>query len=250
MRYPVLALSTLVFLAGCPEEILPADPPVQSARPIRLEAGAYGVLVTDVNELDCEGMRREDLFGMQLPLDLRFERGGVAFGYLADLYVEGAQRAGELNLAAVAPPVIAEDDDEPKPAPGEDEEADSDASTEDTEADGADAGEGRDCADSRGGCDDDGEEGDDEGDEGDDDVVVIEEPEDFEFALSLVASRRDHADGRLYYSFQGCSLELVVVAQKLEGGDDPRPVPAEETEPGTEVEPVGEECDDEEADCG
>lgn len=248
MRFSILALSSLVFLAGCPEEfgVEPAPAPV---KPLRLESGSYGVVVTDVNEIDCEGMRTEDLFGMMLPLELQFGRGGQASGLLADLYVEGQQAGGVLSLAAVEPPIVVESSE------GEDEETEVGVEAEEgseDDADGEDAGAPpepeEDCADGSDSSDGSEPRGGDCGDEGDDDVVVSPPP--FEFGLELQASRRDHAEGLLSYRFQGCFLVLEVEAQRLER-DDIKPMPGEDEPEPVEEEPVpGEECDDEDVDCG
>lgn len=252
MRTSLLALSTLAFLAGCPEDDVSIEP-VPAPRPIRLEAGAYGVVVTDVDELDCEGMRTEDLFGMMLPLEVQFGRGGAASGYLADLYVEGSRADGVLRLQAIEAPVVMEseagEDDEADVPPDEGTESDDDAEGEDEAGGGSSSGSaGGDCDDDddvststgedRGGCDDD--------DDVEDPVVVYP---DFELGLELVAERVDHASGKLSYRYGACRLLLDVEAQRLER-EDVKPVPVEEEEQEEPEEVPGEECDDEDVDCG
>ena len=232
MRYSLLVLSTLAFTVGCRDvSVGPVPSPPGPVKALRLESGSYNLLVTDVNELDCEGARPEDFFGMSLPLEVRFAGRGIASGFLADLYVEGAQTAGVLRLDAVGPVVYEEEGETEPESPPDERDEEGEDSTD------ADEGEDRETREDR--EDPDGDDCADDREDCDDEVVVEPEPMDFSLAVELRATRRDHAVGALYYELEGCSLQLEVVAQKVERGGGDEPVPAEESG-----------CDDEESDCG
>ncbi len=240
MRQSLLALSSILFLVGCPEETVIVLQP-EEAKPIKLESGEYSVLVVDVAVVKCEGIAAQDLFGMQLPLSLRQEKGGRATGDFAGLAVEGSHSGGTLFLdASEQPPVYEEGNEGGSQGGGEDDE---------------DVSEGEDGADVESQTDEDcvepqkGEDGEQpEYDCGDGEVRPDPEPVDFDLSIALKASRADHAEGTVSYRFDSCQLELQVVAQRIERADEPVVV-YEETESEKPAVPE-EECDSEEDDCG
>ena len=218
MRQSLLALSSILFLVGCPEETVIVLQP-EEARPIKLDSGDYSVLVVDVAVVECEGIAAQDLFAVQLPLSLRQERGGRATGDFAGLAVEGSHSGGTLFLdASEQPPVY--------------EEGNEDVSE-------GNEGTDEDCVEPQK-----GEDGGSTPDDCGDSDIAQPEPVAVELSIALKASRADHADGTVSYRFDSCQLELQVVAQRIERTDEP--VPVYEEEP-TEPE---EECDSEEDDCG
>ncbi|MSQ01620.1 MAG: hypothetical protein EXR71_06975 [Myxococcales bacterium] len=235
MRQSVLALSSILFLVGCPEETVITLPP-EEAKPIKLDSGEYSVLVVDVAVVECDGIAGQDLFGLQLPLILRQGKRGQATGDFAGLPVEGSHSGGTLFLeASEAPTVYGKINEGGSEGGGEDgEEAGAAESTRSDE-----------------GCDEpaEGEQGGgstEDCDEGDD-ARPEPTPVDFELSIALAASRADHAEGTVSYRFDSCQLELQVVAQRIERGDELVPVYGEEKEEPPVPE---EECGSEEDDCG
>ncbi len=221
MRQSLLALSSILFLVGCPEETVIVLPP-EEAKPIKLDSGEYSVLVTDVAVVECDGIAAQDLFGMQLPLSLRQGKRGQASGDFAGLPVAGSNSGGTLFLEAVE--VIACEEGNEGGSQGDGEDG--------SESEDGDAGEpthDEDCVEPTEGEDEDERE-DGRGDCGEEDIAMPE-PVEIELSIALRASRPDHAEGTVSYRFDRCELELQVVAQRIERGDEELvPVYDEETD--------------------
>jgi hypothetical protein len=247
MRSFIFTASSLLFLAGCPDVVI-VDPPADS-KPVRLESGRYSVLVTDVVSVSCDGLRADDLFGQQLPLDLFMARGGRAEANLGGFFLTGRMASGVLALDGELSPGPVGEDDDIGVAETEDQEADGDVRDEGEPAEEGGSSESAGCAPAEG---DESEEASDRCEP--DPTEDVERPDDVDaeerggqagsVSLELTASRTDHAKGFLAFSDRRCEVEVAVEVQAVDRDDDPVVV-YETEEPGEE--PIG--CDDDE-DCG
>ena len=226
MRLSLFSASSLLFLLGCPTTVI-VDPP-EAPEVVRLESGSYGVLVTDVLEVDCDGANGEDLFGMELPMELKMGRGGGATADLSGLLLSGGMSGGTLALDGDLV-TTQEHEQEYGEVDGEvDEEAVEPCAVPDEEGD--EDVEPVDCSDE--------DRPDQPSHGGGRDGVV---------SLEIVASRTDHGTGFLALSDRQCRLELVVEVQAVSRGDDPPPVHTT----GEEAEcDDSKDVDGDRSDCG
>ncbi len=220
MRSILFSASSLLFLLGCPTAVI-VDPPAVTPA-VKLASGSYGVVVTDVVALECGEARAEDLFGMQLSMELTLARGGHAEAVLAGTYLVGAMSGGVLELDSE------ERDDRSKEVPGEDSQyPDSPDCAEETEVDEADEDvEDVEDPDVEGGGGGGGRRGCGGGKRPDSNHRFSTT------SLEIVASRTDHGQGFLAYSDGLCRLEVAVEVQALDSGDGT--VPVDTTEPASE----------------
>jgi hypothetical protein len=221
MRSLLFSASSLLFLLGCPETVI-VDPPVP-ANPVRLASGNYGVVVTDVLSLDCEGAQEGDLFGLQLDLQLSMHRSGRADAVLSGLQLSGGMAGGilELDGETSGGGRAQSGDDEGQPAPACDED----------DAYSNESGESR--------CEvDDHRDGEED----------VSRPgggrRSGDVSLEVLAVRTDHGRGYLALDQRDCHIEVAVEVQALGSGGDSPPVVRSSSEPESEC------GDDEEDDCG
>lgn len=226
MRLSLFCASSLLFLLGCPTTVI-VDPPAPP-EVVQLDSGRYGVLVIDVLEIDCDGANGDDLFGMELPMELKMGRGGGATADLSGFLLSGGMSGGTLELDGELSTGRQHDEQYGE----EDREADTEAvepcAVPEDEADAE--VEPVDCSDE--------DRPDQPSHGGGRDGVV---------SLEIVASRTDHGTGFLALSDRQCRLELAVEVQAVSRGDDPSPVrtTGEETECDD-----SEDVDGDRSDCG
>ncbi|GDX82191.1 hypothetical protein LBMAG42_40020 [Deltaproteobacteria bacterium] len=233
MRFSLLLLAPLFFLAGCPDETISMPPKPAPVKPEKLASGEYGVLVVGVSRAECEGLREQDLWGMKLPMSLRVN-GTSNVADLAGFQLMGEFSHGNLLLESVAGPIV---------------ESSSDEEYEDVAEEGDDT---------RGGAASEGDEGEDREDRGDrddrdepdEDVDHGSRPEEMFMSLDLQVSSTRDASGVFSYEARGCSIEAQVVVRGFEDeGGKPEPMPVEEGEEEPEEAPE-DPCVDGGSDCG
>ncbi len=243
MRFALLLVSPLFFLAGCPDETVIVDPPASHQKAPKLASGEYGVLVVGVTRAECDGLREQDVWGMKLPMSLRVN-GTSNVADLAGFQLFGEFKRGNLLLEADGAPVVkttSDEDHQDEPDDGDDTRA----------ASSTEGGEGEDreeCSD----CDDSGDREDrDDRDEPDDDVDHGERPEEMFIALDLRVSSTRDASGVFVYEARGCSIEAQVVVHRFEDdGAKPEPMPVEEGEEEPEEGEESSPCAGGGSDCG
>lgn len=209
MRLSFLLLSPLVFLVGCPDETItmPTEPP--PAKAVKLQSGDYAVLVTGVSLLDCKGARESDVWGMKIPMSLRVS-GPDNVADFAGTQLYGNFLQGQLFLesgTASGEETVVED--QPTEA---DEDEGEDVSSSSSSSSGSSGG-----------------------------APVEPRPSEVYTSLDLKVTSAQDASGVWFFESRGCQMEAQVVVRGFgNGGDEFRPLPAEE-----EPEREGEE-----ADCG
>lgn len=239
MRFALLLVSPLIFLAGCPDDTISMPPKPTPAKAEKLAAGEYGVLVVGVSRAECEGLREQDLWGMKLPMSLRVN-GTQNVADLAGFELRGEFSRGNLFLESVAGPVYESTGEETTTDVPADDEADGEETKGGASSEG-DEGEDREDRDDR----------DEPDDDRDDDVDHGSRPEEMFMSLDLKVSSTRDASGVFNYEARGCSIEAQVVVRGFEDdGAKPEPMPVEEGEEEPEEGEESSPCADGRSDCG
>ena len=220
------SIFALLLLTGCPDEVTPVPPPVQTGPGLQLIDGAYEMRVLDITSVECEGVRPRDLIGESL------------YGYLetsgtrADFNFEGVELKGSHangQLSADGSVSMQYDCQYAET----DEDADSDESNSSSTRGGSSGGSsggtsgGADC--------------------GEPDP----EPTTYSVALAAQIYSERSAIADLSIDMEGCAVSVVVSMAWGPEGDDPVvSKQTRENETGEEEGIEEEPCDEAQEDCG